>query len=185
MVVEFSYRQAVMADIPLLAAYHRMMFEEMRSSGDDNGVKDTCCSPAEQLSSFPTTLTAQPATPDLDFVLLETAQKQKLTEQLADGSCIAWIADCAGKPVASGCVTVIKTVPVPEDPTLETAFLHSVYTLSSMRGRGIASAILDKLITYCRDRGLKRIQLNASEMGSSLYQNKGFQRLERVMLLWL
>ena len=185
MVAEISYRQAVMADIPLLAAHHRMMFEEMRSSGDDNGVKDTCCSPAEQLSAFPTALATQPAAPALDFDLLEAAQEQKLTEQLADGSCIAWIADCAGKPVASGGVTVIKTVPIPEDPTLETAFLHSIYTLPSMRGQGIASAILEKLIAYCRDRGLKRVQLNASEQGRGVYRKKGFQPLERVMLLWL
>jgi GNAT superfamily N-acetyltransferase len=184
MVAEVVYRQAGMADIPLLAAHHRMMFEEMRSSGDDNGVKDSCCSPAERLSPFPTAA-ARPAASALNFDLLEAAQKHKLTEQLADKSCIAWIGDCDGNPVASGGVSVIKTVPLPEDPTLEIGFLHSVYTLPSMRGRGIASAILDRLIAYCRDRGLTRVQLNASEQGRGVYRNKGFQPLDRVMLLWL
>jgi GNAT superfamily N-acetyltransferase len=185
MVADISCRQAVLADIPLLAGHHRMMFEEMRSGGDDDGVKDSCCSPSEQLANFPTAVTVQSAAPPLDFDRLETAQTKKLTEQMTDGSCMAWIADYAGKSVASGAVTVIKTVPVPEDPGLETAFLHSVYTIPSMRGRGIASAILDRLITSCRNRGLKRVQLNASEMGREVYRKKGFQPLERVMLLWL
>jgi GNAT superfamily N-acetyltransferase len=174
-----------MADIPLLAAHHRMMFEEMRSAGDDNGFRDTCCSPAEQLAAFPASQKEQPGAPALNFDLLEAAQKQKLTVQLADKSCFAWIADCDGNPVASGGVTVIKTVPIPEDPSLETGFLHSVYTLPSMRGRGIASAILDRLIVSCRDRGLTRVQLNSSELGRGVYRKKGFQLLDRVMLLWL
>lgn len=185
MVEKISYRQAVMADIPLLAAHHRMMFEEMRSSGDANGVKDTCCSPAEQLSPFPASLTTQPVAPALNFDQLEAAQKDKLTQQLPGGSCVAWLAVCKDTFVASGGVTILKTVPVPEDPSCETAFLHSIYTLPPMRGQGIASAILELLIQECRTRGITRVQLITSKQGRSVYRKKGFQPLEQVMQLWL
>lgn len=185
MVTDICYQRAVMADIPLLAAHHRMMFEEMRSNGDDNGVKDTCCAPGEQLSSFPAPLTGQPVAPAPDFDRLERAQTEKLTEQLADGSCVAWIAACGGEPVASGGITILKTVPIPEDPAPVTALLHSIYTLPSMRSQGIASAILDRLIQEAGTRGIRRLQLYASEQGRNVYLKKGFQPLERVLLLWL
>ncbi len=185
MTEEIVYRPAAAADIPLLASHHRLMFEEMRALGDDDQPKDNCCSPDDVLSAFPTAMAGPDLRPALDFDRLEAAQRAKLKEQLADGSCSAWIAHCGNKPVASGGVTIIKTVPVPEDPTLETAFLHSVYTVPAMRGRGIASALLDRLLEYCRDKGLHRVQLNASEEGRNVYRKKGFQPLERVMLLWL
>ena len=185
MIEEIIYRPAVLADIPLLARHHRLMFEEMRSLGDDHSPKDTCCSPDEQATGFPLPLSKKNIPFPPDFDRLEAAQLAKLEEQLAEGTCTAWIATCRNEPIASGGVTIIKTVPVPEDPFVETAFLHSVYTIPSMRGRGIASAILDRLLEHCRDKGLHRVQLNSSEVGRSVYQKKGFHRLERVMLRWL
>jgi len=160
-VAEVSYRHAGKADIPTLARYHRLMFEEMHALGESS----------EHLP--------------VDFETLEQAQRTKLENQIGDGTCMAWVAEYQDQLVAGGAVSILNTVPVPEDPSCRVAFLHSVYTVKEMRGRGIASAIVDLLLNYCRDQGLHRIQLNASETGRSVYQKKGFKTLKPAMILWL
>lgn len=183
MVVEIMYRRAVAADIPLLARHHRLMFEEMRAVEGDNGPKDSCCSGPDCFVSFPSLM--ESSTPVPDFKQLEAVQRSKLEQQLTDGTCVAWIGECRDEPIASGAVSVIKTVPVPEDLSFEVGFLHSVYTIESMRGRGVASTILDHLLDYCRKNGLKRVQLSASEVGRAIYGNKGFRKMDEAMVVWL
>ena len=183
MAAEIMYRRAVAADIPLLAGHHRLMFEEMRAVDGDNGPKDSCCSGPDCCVSFPSFM--ESPTPPPDFEQLEAVQRSKLEQQLADGTCVAWIGEYQGEPIASGAVSVIKTVPVPEDLSFEVGFLHSVYTIKSMRGQGIASTILDHLLAYCRENGLKRVQLSASEAGRAIYGNKGFRKMDEAMVRWL
>jgi GNAT superfamily N-acetyltransferase len=184
-VAEITYRAATLADIPLLASHHRMMFEEMRSLDENNAPRDSCCGPVKNNTEFPLPMAQSAAPPAPDFDHLEATMAKKLALQMADGSCTAWIAFNGNNPVASGGISIISTVPVPEDPTLEIAFLHSVFTDKNMRGQGIASMILDILLDHCKERGIKRVQLNASDAGMSVYQKKGFQILDRVMLCWL
>lgn len=183
MMVEITYRRAVTADIPLLASHHRLMFEEMRAAGEENGPKDSCCSGPDCCVTLPSFM--ENSTPAPVFKQLEAAQKVKLEQQLPDGSCVAWIAEYQGEPVASGAVSILQTTPVPEDLSFEVGFVHSIYTVPSMRGRGIASGILDHLLTHCRQKGLHRVQLNASKEGSGIYRNKGFCRLDNAMIVWL
>ncbi|HIP82390.1 MAG TPA: GNAT family N-acetyltransferase, partial [Desulfocapsa sulfexigens] len=170
-------------DIPLLASHHRMMFEEMRAVEGDNGPKDSCCSGPDCFVSFPSPM--ESSTPAPDFKQLEAVQRSKLEQQLTDGSCVAWICEWKGEPVGSGAVSIIKTVPVPEDLSFEVGFLHSVYTIKSMRGRGVASTILDHLLDHCLKKGLHRVQLSASEAGREIYRNKGFRRMDEAMIFWL
>lgn len=183
MVAEIKYRRAEVEDIPMLARHHRLMFEEMRAVDGDNTPKDNCCSGPDCCVSFPSFM--ERTIPAPDFKQLEAVQRSKLEQQLTDGSCVAWIVEYQGEPVASGAVSVIKTVPVPEDLSFEVGFLHSVYTMKTMRGRGIASTILDHLLDYCRENGLKRVQLSASEAGRAIYRSKGFRQMDEAMIFWL
>lgn len=184
MVAEIILRRAVKADIPLLARHHRLMFEEMRALSGVTIPKDSCCSAPDCCVNVPLSRKGNQNTA-LDFEQLETAQRAKLDEQLPDGSCVAWIAEFRGNPVASGAVSILKTAPVPEDPLFTVGFLHSMYTEQSLRGRGIASSIIDRLLDHCRKKGLKRVLLNASEAGRTIYRGKGFKEMNEAMRLWL
>ncbi|RUM35455.1 MAG: hypothetical protein DSY50_04685 [Desulfobulbus sp.] len=184
MVAAVTFRPATLEDIPLLAGHHRMMFEEMRALNDTIAPADSCCCPGQSITGSAHSPAQSLSAPVPDFDKLEASMRKKLSLQMADGSCIAWIAE-SDRPVASGGVSMISTVPVPEDPTLEIAFLHSVFTEKKMRNQGIASAILDRLLDHCRQKGIKRVQLNASEAGRRVYRKKGFQALDGVMLCWL
>ena len=178
MVAEITYRRAGEADIDLLAGHHRRMFEEMRAQGGLS-LQSTCCGP-ECGATKPVAHITRPA----DFDALERAQREKLARQLPDGSCIAWIAEHNGIPVGSGALTILQTVPVPEDPVMATGFIHSIFVQPAMRRQGIASSLVDRLLEDAREQRLHRVQLAASEAGKSLYERKGFQPLQQ-MILWL
>ncbi len=179
MVAEITYRRAGEADIDLLAGHHRRMFEEMRAQGGLS-LQTTCCGPG--CGSF----SAQPQEErPKDFTGLERAHRQKLSLQIPYGSCIAWIAEFDNEPIASGELSILRTVPVPEDPSATTGFIHSIFVLPSMRRQGIASALIDLLLNHCRQIGITRVQLNSSEFGREVYARKGFRPLEQVMIRWL
>ncbi len=178
MVAEISYRRAGEADIPVLADHHRRMFEEMRAT-TGLSLQSTCCGP-QCGTTKPVAQITRPA----DFEGLERAQREKLALQMPDGICIAWIADNNAKPVGSGGLSILQTVPVPEDPSASIGFIHSIFVRPSMRRQGIACSLVDRLLEDAREQGLHRVQLAASEAGKSLYERKGFQPLQQ-MILWL
>ena len=179
MVEEIAYRRAGEADIDVLAGHHRRMFEEMRAT-TGLSLQSTCCGP-----ECGTTKPLEQITRPADFEGLERAQREKLALQMPDGTCIAWIADYNGKPVGSGGLSILQTVPVPEDPSVSIGFIHSIFVRPSMWRQGIASALIDLLLDHCREVGITRVQLNSSESGREVYAKKGFQSLEQVMIRWL
>ena len=179
MVAEITYRRAGEADIDLLAGHHRRMFEEMRARGGLS-LQATCCGPDCGSSSVQT----QEDRP-MDFAGLERAHRQKLALQIPYGSCIAWIAEFDQKPVASAELSILRTVPVPEDPSSTTGFIHSLFVQPAMRRQGIASALIELLLDHCRQIGITRVQLNSSEAGREVYTKKGFRPLGQVMICWL
>ncbi len=178
MVGEITCRRAKQEDISLLAGHHRLMFEEMRSALQFSH-QTTCCGPDCGTSSA-----TAPVARTMDFESLEQAHREKLALQLPEGTCFAWIAELQGEPVGSGGLSILRTVPVPEDPSFVIGFIHSIYILPSRRRRGIASTLVERLLDDARKKGLRRVQLAASEAGKSLYGKKGFQPFEQ-MILWL
>ena len=180
---EITYRRAQSGDIPLLAAHHRLMFAEMRGSDSCCGPGDGCCGPATGgLVGFPA---VGPDTADQRLALLEQAQREKLERQFPEDTCRGWLALADNRVVASGCVSFPVMTPVLEDPCPEVGFIHSLYTLPEMRGQGIGTVILARLLDECRARGIRRVQLNASKAGRALYTRTGFRPLERAMEFWL
>ncbi|MBQ5317685.1 MAG: GNAT family N-acetyltransferase [Oscillospiraceae bacterium] len=55
-----------------------------------------------------------------------------------------------------------------------TCYLMNVYTVSTYRRLGIASQILDRLISDAKSEGITCIDLSATEMGKHVYLKKGF-----------
>jgi ribosomal protein S18 acetylase RimI-like enzyme len=57
----------------------------------------------------------------------------------------------------------------------KTAMLMNVYTKPSHRRRGIASNLLDMVISYTKSREISCIDLSATVMGRPLYEKHGFK----------
>jgi GNAT superfamily N-acetyltransferase len=81
-----------------------------------------------------------------------------------------------GNPLASGLVWFRSDQPRPKIPTLTIPYILSMYTSEDWRGRGVASAIVHRLVAACRDRGYPSVVLHASEQGRSVYRHLGFER---------
>jgi GNAT superfamily N-acetyltransferase len=151
-------RIAIPEDIPILLHHHRKMFEEIRKK------------------------TGNPV--DLSILAaLENEYRVKLAREIPCGACIAWVVDIGDRIVSSGAVSIVSYVPVPHDLSFRIAFLHSVYTEKAYRHRHYARRITQAAADYCRDRGIRRLYLFASDAGQPVYEKAGFVPVPNTMLL--
>jgi len=157
---QLHLRSAKSDDIPILVRHHCLMFEEiliLKGMDIDNAT----------------------------FNKIETSQNDKLEKQISDGSCVAWLVEYNKEIVASGAISIISMVPVPDDPSHEVAYLHSMYTEKNFRGKKLAHRIIDEAMHYCKSKGIKRMILAASDAGRPLYQQIGFQPAKNLMRFWI
>lgn len=151
-------RIATPEDIPVLLNHHRKMFEEIREK------------------------TGNPVDPSL-LIALENEYRIKLAREIPTGTCIAWVVDIGDHIVSSGAVSIVSYVPVPHDLSSNIAFLHSVYTEKEYRHLHYARQITRAAADYCRNRGIRRLYLFASNAGQPVYEKAGFVPVPNAMLL--
>jgi GNAT superfamily N-acetyltransferase len=58
-----------------------------------------------------------------------------------------------------------------------------MYTEKEYRNNNFANRIIEKAIQYCKDHGIKRFFLNASEAGRPIYEKIGFHSAPEIMRL--
>jgi len=157
---ETVLREADSSDIQQLSIHHRKMFEEIwQKKGEQIDI--AICNE------------------------IENAYAGKLNKELTDGRCKAWVIEYENSIIASGAVTVVSLVPTPDDLSSNVAYLHSVYTEKEYRNKNFASRIVQQALQYCRDNGIRRISLNASEAGKTIYQKIGFRSSPETMRLFI
>lgn len=155
---EPAVREASPRDIPVLAAHHSRMFAEIWQQNGES-------------------LDPRRA------VALEEAYAAKLAADLATGICRAWVIEDRGGIVASGAISIASLVPTPADLSPKVAYLHSIYTEKPYRGRKYAQAIVLTILEFCRVYGIRRLMLNASDAGRSVYEKLGFRPVADMMRL--
>jgi len=97
-----------------------------------------------------------------------------LRERLDSAAFGAYVAVVDGEVVGSGGVTVYD-VPPGLGPETREAYVMSMYTLASHRGRGVARAVLDATVDFAREAGAGQVWLRASDMGRPVYLRAGFE----------
>jgi len=151
-------RIATPEDIPVLLNHHGKMFEEIREK------------------------TGNPA--DLPVLAaLEREYAGKLAREIPSGACIAWVVQSGDHLVSSGAISIVSYVPIPHDLSSRIAFLHSIYTEKGYRHRHYARRITQAAADYCRNQGIRRLYLFASDAGRPVYKKAGFAPVPNMMLL--
>jgi len=97
--------------------------------------------------------------------------------RLRSGELVGVIAEAPeGTPVGSGLVWFRPDQPYPQTSTLATPYVLSMYTQPDWRGKGVASAIVRRLVAVCRVGGYPSVVLHASQQGRRVYRRLGFDR---------
>lgn len=155
-----NIQEATCGDIEQLAIHHRKMFEEI---WEDKSQK----------------LEAAEANK------IEKAYFEKLEKQIPVGSCKDWVVKNGDQIIASGAISIVSYVPVPQDTNQNIAYLHSMYTEKKFRGRKFAQQIIERAIQYCQKNGIIRVILNSSDTGKPIYEKLGFVSSSDTMKLFI
>lgn len=112
---------------------------------------------------------------------LTEEQKNSLSEQLPGyfekhigNDFTAYLAESDGEAVATIFMVRLEKPASVHFLNGKTCYLMNVYTAENYRRQGIASSILDRLISDARAEGITCIDLSATPMGKPVYMKKGF-----------
>jgi GNAT superfamily N-acetyltransferase len=95
-------------------------------------------------------------------------------ECIPSGQFVAYVAEEDGEMVATSGMVVYRAPPTGGNPTGIEVYIMNMYTVPSHRGRGLATKLLDALVTHAQGLGARRAWLRASDAGRPVYQRYGF-----------
>jgi GNAT superfamily N-acetyltransferase len=115
--------------------------------------------------------------------LMERAAMEYFATAVMDGSYRGFLATEADGNVLGGAGIVISPWP----GTLgqrkpQRAMILNMYVEREYRRRGIACALLQTVIAWCRENGFVDVALHASEEGRPLYEQLGFKPTNEMRL---
>lgn len=109
---------------------------------------------------------------------LRVGLREYYTRALPAGDCIVWYALSDGEFAGIGALLVQQAPGSFISPDGRYGYIMSMHTLEPFRRRGIAQAILDRLVESGREAGIRFYELHASPDGEPLYIKNGFIRLD-------
>jgi ribosomal protein S18 acetylase RimI-like enzyme len=140
-----SIRIAVPADLPEILRQRRRMYEDMN-------YKDT-----KALDSMVSMCTPF------------------LAEALSSGSFRSWLGLMNGNVAGGGAVLLSPWPCHPYDSTCRRATILNVYTYPEYRRKGVARALMQAMLDWCKTEGFTAVFLHASDDGRPLYESLGFK----------
>ena len=105
-----------------------------------------------------------------------------LRRWLEDGLYRGWLAEREGAVVAGGGLIVSTWLPNAADPQDRRATILNVYTEPAHRRQGLARALMEVMLGWCRDEGFRAVTLDASDDGRALYESLGFRPTPQMRL---
>jgi GNAT superfamily N-acetyltransferase len=152
----YLLREATVGDARILAEYRRLMFTAMGQVAPGEGDD------------------------------LVSATHRYLEREIPTGQVRAWIVDLDGQPVAGGIIVLQVPAPTPGFVSGESlAAIQNIWTDPEHRRRGLAGRIVQAMIAWCREHGVHRLFLNATEDGRGVYTEFGFRPSTTAMTLTL
>jgi len=97
-----------------------------------------------------------------------------LRREMAAGRQANWIAVHGGRIVAHIDVHIVPMLPRPCRPDDAFGVVTANYTIPELRGRGIATRLLNRAVAWAEDEDLELLIVWPSERAVSLYRRAGF-----------
>jgi len=106
---------------------------------------------------------------------LDGAVRRYVERAMPTGTFRAWVIDADGVPVAGGGLQLRTLMPRPgylhDEPE---GLIVSMWTEPEHRRRGLGRRIVTAMLAWCREGGIRRLTLHASNDGRPLYASFGF-----------
>ncbi len=114
---------------------------------------------------------------------LAEANRTYMRGAIPSGEFVAYVAEADGVIIATSGVTLYRTAPNSGNLSGIQAYILNMYTLPEWRGRGLASALVERLVEHARTAGATRVALRATDAGRRVYERFGFTSDSRFMRL--
>ena len=115
---------------------------------------------------------------------LEAATKEYYTSHI-NKDLISWGIFDKDAVVASGALCLFERIPYHENVTGKEGYILNVYTRPDYRKNGYAGLLVNEMIKYASQNGIRRLWLTSSEKGKRLYMQAGFVERDNEMELFL
>jgi len=150
---EVKIRAADVSDVATLIHHRRMMWWDM-GRRDENALR-----------------------------LLETAANEYFQAALAEGSYVGFLAESASGAVIGGGGIVVSAWPgVLGQRQPRRAMILNMYVEREHRRQGVARALMEMMIAWCKENEFASVALHASDQGRALYERLGFKPTTEMRL---
>ncbi|MDR2531416.1 MAG: GNAT family N-acetyltransferase [Oscillospiraceae bacterium] len=107
--------------------------------------------------------------------ILRVTNADYFTAGLLDGSLVVFVAEDGGKIVSTSGIMFWRHLPGPAALDGRKAVIANMYTIPEYRKQGIATELMRLQFDEAKARGVRVINLSATEMGRKLYEKLGFE----------
>ncbi|NHJ87975.1 MAG: GNAT family N-acetyltransferase [Asgard group archaeon] len=109
-----------------------------------------------------------------EMITFQKSLRDFLLEKMKSDEFIAWLAEVNNEIIATSGLSFLQRPPHFHNLTGKFGYIMNMYTKPEWRQKGIASALLEKLIEEIRSKGIDFIFLHATPIGKPLYLKYGF-----------
>lgn len=120
---------------------------------------------------------------DIDMAEVEVQSYDYYKKALSDGSHTAYLVFDEECFIGAGGISYYRVMPTYHNPSGNKAYIMNMYTNPDYRRMGIASKMLELLVMDAKEKGVKTISLEATDMGRPLYERFGFVKMSNEMEL--
>ena len=149
---DFTIRLATVADIPTLIYHRRSMWLDMGRRGEEA------------------------------FEVMEAAADEYFHIAIPKGLYRGYLAEVDSRVVGGGGLVISPWPGQLRQRKPYRAMILNIYVEKEFRRRGIARAIMETMITWCRENEFVNVGLHASDEGRPLYEKLGFKPTNEMRL---
>jgi len=113
-------------------------------------------------------------TSDLDAKEIGNAIRAYIAKEMPAGRYVTFIAEAEQSAVGCGGLAFYVRPPYCGNLSGKEVYLMGMYTIAEWRGKGVGTALLEKLLEYARTQGVGRVWLHTEPGARSLYGRAGF-----------
>ncbi len=113
-------------------------------------------------------------TSDLEAKEIADAIRAYIAQEMPAGMYVAFIAEAGQSAVGCGGLAFYVRPPYCGNLSGKEAYLMGMYTIPEWRGKGVGTALVEKLLEYARAQGVGRVWLHTEPGARNLYGRAGF-----------